>query len=176
MKRPAAILSLVGLALVMGVIPRSSALPWDEDMRNQPSVKPQESLVHTNASSVPTKNKETIPTPAGINELVLARLAAGELENPVRATPESLDLGRSLYEVHCQTCHGGLGRGDGLVGLKFVVAPMDLTMDYVQFQPDGQIFFTITHGSIAMPFYRDAIPEDERWHVVNYIKHVLGQK
>jgi hypothetical protein len=49
-------------------------------------------------------------------------------------------------------------------------------MDYVQLQPDGQIFFTISYGSIAMPFYRDSIPEDDRWHVVNYIKHVLGQK
>lgn len=176
MKRPAAILFMAGLAMAMGVVPRSSALPWDEDMRDQPSVKPQESEVRTNASSVPTKNKETIPTPASIGDLVLARLAAGELENPVRARPESLDLGRSLYEVHCQTCHGDQGRGDGPVGLKFAVAPMDLTMDYVQHQPDGQIFFTITHGSIAMPFYRDAIPEDERWHVVNYIKHVLGQK
>ena len=176
MKRRAAFLSLASLFLVLGVIPRSSALPWDEDMRNQPSVKPQESQVRTNTSSVPTKNKETIPTPAGINELVLARLAAGELENPVRVTPESLNLGKSLYEVHCWICHGDQGRGDGPVGLKFVVAPMDLTMDYVQLQPDGQIFFTISHGSIAMPFYRDSIPEDDRWHVVNYIKHVLGQK
>ncbi len=176
MKRRAAFLSLASLVLVLGVIPHSLALPWDEDMRNQPSVKPQESQVRTNTSSVPTKNKETIPTPAGINELVLARLAAGELENPVRVTPESLNLGKSLYEVHCRTCHGDQGRGDGPVGLKFVVAPMDLTMDYVQLQPDGQIFFTISHGSIAMPFYRDSIPEDDRWHVVNYIKHVLGQK
>lgn len=176
MKRPAAILSLAGLALVMGVIPRSSALPWDEDMRDQPSIKPQESQVQTNASSVPTMNKETIPTPANIGELVLARLAAGEFENPVPATPDSLNLGKSLYDVHCQTCHGDEGRGDGPVGLKFAVAPMDLTMDYVQFQPDGQIFFTISHGSIAMPFYRDSIPEDDRWHVVNYIKQVLGQK
>ncbi|MCZ6717046.1 MAG: c-type cytochrome [Gammaproteobacteria bacterium] len=176
MKRSEAVLSLLGLALVMGVIPRSSALPWDEDMRNQPSIKPQESLVETNASSVPTKNKETIPTPKDIGELVLARLSAGELQNPVRATPESLDLGKSLYEIHCQTCHGGQGRGDGPVGLKFAVAPMDLTMDYVQLQPDGQIFFTISHGSIAMPFYRDSIPEDDRWHVVNYIKHELGKK
>ena len=145
-------------------------------MRDQPSVKPQESQVQTNASSVPTKNKETIPTPANIGELVLARLAAGEFENPVGATPDSLKLGKSLYDVHCQTCHGDQGRGDGPVGLKFAVAPMDLTMDYVQFQPDGQIFFTISHGSIAMPFYRDSIPEDDRWHVVNYIKQVLGQK
>jgi mono/diheme cytochrome c family protein len=176
MKRRAAMLSLASMLLVMGVVPRSSALPWDEDMRNQPSIKPQETEVQTNASSVPTRNKETISVPAGINELVLARLAAGELENPARATPESLNLGRSLYEIHCRTCHGDQGRGDGPVGLKFVVAPMDLTMDYVQLQPDGQIFFTISYGSIAMPFYRDSIPENERWHVVNYIKHVLGQK
>ncbi len=33
------------------------ALPWDKDMRNQPSVKPQESQVNTNKSSVPTQGK-----------------------------------------------------------------------------------------------------------------------
>ena len=58
-------------------------LPWDEDMRNQPSVKPQESQVTTNASSVPQKGNEPISPPVDLFELVQARLKAGELDNPI---------------------------------------------------------------------------------------------
>ena len=53
---------------------------------------------------------------------------------------------------------------------------MDLTLEYVQQQPDGQIWYTISHGSIAMPYYRDSIRDVERWHVVNYVKQVLNPK
>jgi mono/diheme cytochrome c family protein len=150
------------------------ALPWDKDMRNQPSVKPQESEVPSVPDSVPVTGKEAVAPPADMGELVFARLAAGELVNPIQSSPESLARGEAMYEVHCLLCHGDQGRGDGLVGLKFLVAPMDLTMDYVQIQPDGQIYYTISHGSIAMPFYRDSMDEADRWHVVNYVKEVLG--
>ena len=151
------------------------ALPWNKDMRNQPSVKPQESQVPSVPDSVPVRGKEAVRPPADMGELVFARLAAGDIENPVHPSPESINRGKAMYEIHCSTCHGEQGRGDGPVGLKFLVAPMDLTMDYVQLQPDGQIYYTISHGSIAMPFYRDSLDEVDRWHVVNYVKDVLGK-
>lgn len=151
------------------------ALPWDEDMRNQPSVKPQESQVTTNASSVPIEGDEPISSPANLGELVRDRLKAGDLINPVARDGESLKRGKALYEIHCLVCHGVGGLGDGPVGKKYVPDPMNLTLDYVQTQPDGQVFYTISHGSIAMPFYRDSIPPADRWDVVNYIKVVIGQ-
>ncbi|HJN53190.1 MAG: cytochrome c [Pseudomonadales bacterium] len=150
-------------------------LPWDEDMRNQPSVKPQESQVTTNASSVPQKGNEPISPPVDLFELVQARLKAGELDNPIARDSESIIRGKLLYDIHCLVCHGIGGLGDGVVGKKYVPDPMNLTLDYVQAQPDGQIFYTISHGSIAMSFYRDAIPVSGRWDVVNYIKGVFGQ-
>ena len=52
---------------------------------------------------------------------------------------------------------------------------MELNLDYVQLQPDGQLFYTISHGSIAMPFYRQAMPAVDRWHLVNFIKEVFGE-
>ena len=52
---------------------------------------------------------------------------------------------------------------------------MELNLDYVQLQPDGQLFYTISHGSIAMPFYRQAILPEDRWHLVNFIKEVFGE-
>ncbi len=169
---------LAAATLVLtGIAVQAWALPWDKDMRNQASVKPQEAEVEHNATSVPVNGTEEIPPPKDLAELVQVRLQAGAmLSNPARRNPESLNRGKEVYSVHCLLCHGEDGRGDGLVGRKFVPAPMDLTLDYVQLQPDGQIFFTISHGSIAMPYYRNSIQEADRWHVVNYVKNVLGNK
>ncbi len=170
---------LSGLACVFCLlaIPATGVtLPWDKDMQDQPSVKPQESQVSTNRSSVPVGGKDGYPPPKDIIELVRARLEAGRtLVNPIRKSPESLARGRQMYERHCLVCHGEQGRGNGPVGRQFVPQPMELNLDYVQLQPDGQIFYTISHGSIAMPFYRQAIAAEDRWHLVNFIKEAFGE-
>jgi mono/diheme cytochrome c family protein len=167
------------LACVICLLAISGAgltLPWDKDMQDQPSLKPQDSLVFVNRSSVPVGGKDRYPPPEDIIELVQARLEAGRtLVNPEPKSPESIARGRQMYELHCLVCHGEQGRGDGPVGRKFVPQPMELNLDYVQLQPDGQLFYTISHGSIAMPFYRQAILPEDRWHLVNFIKDVFGE-
>ena len=104
---------------------------------------------------------------AGIVALAALMLAA----TPAR--PQDAPRGRLLYETHCLPCHGGEGHGDGPVGQKYVPQPMNLATDYVQQQPDGQLWYTITWGGVVMPFYHDAIVPADRWHVVNYLKHGL---
>ena len=151
-------------------------LPWDKDMQDQPSLKPQESLVFVNGTSVPVGGSDRFAPPQDIIELVRARLEAGRiLVNPITLSPESVARGREMYARHCLVCHGDQGRGNGPVGVKFVPQPMELNLDYVQLQPDGQVFYTISHGSIAMPFYRQAILPEDRWHLVNFIKEVFGK-
>ena len=152
------------------------SLPWDKDMRDQPSPKPQDSEVSMESSSVPIGGKDKFGPPKDVIELVRARLEAGRtLVNPVTKSPESLARGQEMYELHCLVCHGEQGRGNGPVGQKFVPQPMELNFDYVQLQPDGQIYYTISHGSIAMPAYRQAITPQDRWHLVNFIKEVFGE-
>lgn len=151
------------------------SLPWDRDMQNQPSVKAQESVVETSSESVPIGDQELFSVPNGLIELVRARLVAGEvLVNPIANSAESLERGRQLYEVHCLVCHGAEGQGNGPVGQKFVPQPMNLRVDYVQLQPDGQLYYTISHGSIVMPYYRQAIIAEDRWNLINYIKQVMS--
>ena len=164
------------LTLSIGFSQSAIAFEWDEDMRDQPSIKAQESQVTTNPSSIPQSDKEPVLPPEDMSELVQARLIAGQLENPIPKSGESLNRGKVAYDLHCSTCHGEQGHGDGKVGKKYVPDPMNLTIDYVQIQPDGQLFYTISHGSIAMPYYRDVIHVSDRWHIVNYIKSVLGKK
>jgi mono/diheme cytochrome c family protein len=151
-------------------------LPWDKDMVDQPSMKPQDSQIVDVASSTPVGGRDRFSPPRDVIELVRARLEAGRtLVNPIAKSPESLTRGREMYDRHCIVCHGEQGRGNGPVGQKFVPQPMELNLDYVQLQPDGQLFYTISHGSLAMPFYRQAIVAEDRWHLVNFIKEVFGE-
>lgn len=170
-------INFIMITTIVLLIPTSAwNLPWDKDMRNQPSVKPQEAQVIPPESSIPVNGTEPFTPPKDMTELVHDRLEAGKIPNPVPVTGKSINHGKQLYDLHCSVCHGEQGYGDGPVGKKYVPDPMNLTIDYVQTQPDGQLFYTISHGSIAMPYYRDSIRPDDRWHVINYIKAVLGKK
>ena len=167
---------MAGMACLLAIPGTAVTLPWDTDMQDQPSIKAQEAVVPDNRSSMPVGGRDGYPPPEDIIELVRARLDAGRtLVNPIPKSPESLSRGREMYDTHCIVCHGPEGRGNGPVGRKFVPQPMELNFDYVQVQPDGQIFYTISHGSLAMPGYREAIAVEDRWHLVNFIKEVFGE-
>ena len=84
--------------------------------------------------------------------------------------------GAPVYAVNCLVCHGVDGRGDGPVGVLLETAPVDMHEAYTQDQADGQLFFTITRGRVTMPFYRDALSQEERWHVINYIRAEFGSE
>ena len=152
------------------------SLPWSQDMVDQVSVKPQESPVPILKNSISITYEELIAAPTTPIELLNARLTSSRLKNPVAATEDSIQQGQWFYQINCQICHGDQGKGDGPVGKKMLPRPLDLSLDYVQLQADGQIFLTITHGSVIMPFYRDALSPEERWHLVNYVKSAFRRQ
>jgi len=123
---------------------------------------------------VPVVGGETVPAPTTEEGMFDAKEAAASVPNPVPATPESVARGKYLFEITCMVCHGPEGRGDGPVGQVFEPSPVDLNDAYTQDQADGQIFFTLTRGRGVMPFYRDALSQQERWDVINYLKQELG--
>jgi mono/diheme cytochrome c family protein/rhodanese-related sulfurtransferase len=163
-------------ALLLGHATAGWGFPWDQDMVDQPSAKPQESPAPPPPNSVPISGRETLPAPTTESELFKAKDEAATLRNPVPATAESVARGAYLYEINCVVCHGKQGRGDGPVGRKFDPAPVDLNKEYTQGQADGQLFFTLTRGRVAMPFYRDALSQQERWDVINYLRSAFGSK
>ncbi len=163
--------------LMCGQAATAWALPWDRDMVDQPSAKPQESIAPPEPNAVPVTGGEFLPAPTSEAEIFDAKDAAAVIPNPVFANAESIARGEYFYRINCLVCHGAQGHGDGPVGQKFTdPTPVDLNEDYTQDQADGQIFFTLTRGRVAMPFYRDALSQQERWDVVNYIKNEFGKK
>ncbi len=167
----------IATLLLLGQATLGWAYPWDQDMVDQPSAKPQESPAPAAPDSVPIVGGETLPAPTTKQGMSDAKDAAAAIPNPVAVTAESLARGAYLYEMNCLVCHGKQGRGDGPVGRKFASkSPVDLTEDYTQDQADGQLFFTLTRGREIMPYYRDALSSMERWDVINYVKQEFGNK
>jgi mono/diheme cytochrome c family protein len=154
---------LLILALLPGM---AHAWPWSRDMMNQPSIKPQE-------GKMPAAPKKSIPV-SGLQTKVKNRLYAYKLANPVAADNKSIARGKQFFTIFCVPCHGVEGKGDGPVGKKFPVPPMDLTNNFIQNEAfDNWIFSNITFGGRLMPSYQNDLLPEERWDVVNYIKHGL---
>jgi len=166
--------SIVAVACFAAATP-TWGFEWNKDMVDQPSVKPQESPAPPPPNSMPIAGRETLPTPETEREQFKAKDEAASLRNPVPATAGSVARGAYLYQINCVVCHGQQGHGDGPVGKKFDPSPVDLNKDYTQQQADGQLFFTLTRGRVAMPFYRDALSREERWDVINYVRSEFGK-
>jgi mono/diheme cytochrome c family protein len=85
--------------------------------------------------------------------------------NPVKATEESIAAGEQIFEQRCATCHGADGKGV-LQGMPDLTDhPMMSEMS------EGDVFHKISEGvpGTGMPPWKDALTEEERWHLVNYI-------
>ena len=163
----------IGIVLVACLMPVVAfAWPWSTDMMNQPSIKPQEGKMFPFPQrSVPTM---------GIPTKVKSRDEAKDMANPIKVTEASLKEGRTLFRIYCAACHGLSGKADSPVSNK--IGAVDLTQQYIQDYTDGWIWGTITFGSYVMPAYgvvnaevkgSNDLSVEERWHVVNYVKHAL---
>jgi mono/diheme cytochrome c family protein len=171
------VIRAISVALLVGLPSLGWGYPWDQDMVDQPGAKPQRSPAPAGPGSIPIVGGETVPAPTTDVAMDEAKDAAASIPNPIPASVDSLALGADLYEMNCRVCHGKTGEGDGVVGLKFATkSPVNLREEYTQDQADGQLFFTLTRGRALMPFYRDALSVEERWHVINYVKHEFGNQ
>lgn len=93
------------------------------------------------------------------------------LANPVAADDESIDIGKSLYNKHCKSCHGKEGLGDGSKAEQLDTPSGDFTEDYFTSQSDGSIYYKTVKGRGDMPSFEKKIPDSEDiWHVVNYVR------
>jgi len=168
----------LSLAIAMLLAPTfAQAWPWSQDMANQVSTKPQES-VGSSASGMKIFPRRSVPV-AGTTVRVADMEVARKMDNPVRADENSIAKGRRLFGIYCTPCHGKSGTGDGLVGAKLIMTPWNLTSSNEMHSwnskeyPDGYIWGYVTLGGAVMPSYANDLSATERWHVVNYVRKVL---
>lgn len=86
-----------------------------------------------------------------------------KLKNPVPKTTESIAQGKELYKKFCIVCHGEAGKGGKGPALSVPVL--------IHGNTDGEVFHVITAGvaGTAMKGFRSELPDEMRWHLVNYI-------
>lgn len=100
------------------------------------------------------------------------RPAAGSGNRP-QPSPQSIARGAELFAQNCAQCHGVTGKGDGPLAPSLNPWPVDLTK-HVPFHPDEQLYSWITNGlpGTAMPAFKELLTEEERWHILNYLRNL----
>jgi len=108
---------------------------------------------------------------------------ADKTKNPIAATPESIAKGKELYlertKGNCVFCHGETGAGNEANMPKLRRKPADLTnKERMTAMTDGEVFWKITKGIRGiMPAGENKMKsEEERWHVVNYVRTLAKDK
>ena len=104
-----------------------------------------------------------------------APAGANSYKNPYQGNANATAAGKSLYKQLCAICHGDKGKGDGLAGMALNPRPANFTSKRVQAQSDGAIYWKITEGKPPMASYKEALPEQQRWQLVNYIRQLGGK-
>lgn len=101
---------------------------------------------------------------------------AARRKNPIPADEKSLAAGKAVYAAQCMSCHGPNGKGDGPAAKDLNPKPRNLSDPKIQEQTDGSIFWKITEGKKPMPTFEKLITEDDRWHVINYVRTLKAKE
>jgi mono/diheme cytochrome c family protein len=106
---------------------------------------------------------------------------ADKTKNPTPATEESIAKGKELYlektKGNCVFCHGETGSGNEANLAKLRRKPADLSnKERMTAMTDGELFWKISKGITGiMPAGEKRMTEEERWHVVNYIRTLVKE-
>jgi mono/diheme cytochrome c family protein len=150
------------------------------------------SAQNANSSTTTNKNQNQnesrgIPSGAGAQQDVSKNTwelpeDADKTKNPTTATPESVAKGKELYmertKGNCVFCHGDTGTGNEANLAKLRRKPADLTnKERMTAMTDGEVFWKVSKGIQGiMPAGEKRMSEEERWHVVNYVRTLAKDK
>lgn len=92
-------------------------------------------------------------------------------EIPAPLTMQLVQRGQNRFNIYCTPCHSKTAMGNGTVVQRGMVPPPNLVQDdRVLHMPVGYYFNVISHGVRSMPPYGHAIPIDDRWAIVSYLR------
>ncbi len=162
------------------------ACSWFTDFKEQPSIKPWESVADTIAprgqpvNSVPVTG---LTTPgytfsyAALPNVIDSFSVIPNPKDPAKLSPAELDSsinnGHRYYQQNCAVCHGDAGIGNG-PATKYGVPGINLMTDMTKARADGYIYGMLRNGRGSMPSY-NRIEEPDRWDVVNYVRGLQGR-
>lgn len=91
--------------------------------------------------------------------------------DPLPATPQHIEAGRTLYQANCAVCHGPRGLGDGPAAFTLTPRPANLQV-HMPLHAEGEIFHWISNGvpGTAMPVWKDKLDDTQRWQIIRYLE------
>ncbi len=94
------------------------------------------------------------------------------MKNPTSADDsECMDIGKSLYNKHCKSCHGSEGIGDGKKAGEIDTPMPDLTTDEYKDQAAGVKYYQSFIGRKDMPNFEKKIASvEDRWCIINFME------
>ncbi|MEY2987089.1 MAG: hypothetical protein RJB13_610 [Pseudomonadota bacterium] len=93
--------------------------------------------------------------------------------NPLPISLGFVERGQERYDIYCAVCHGKTGVGNGIVIKRNagMLQPPSFHDERIVQMPEGQIYDAIINGVRGnMPSYAYAIPVEDRWAIVAYIR------
>jgi mono/diheme cytochrome c family protein len=174
-------LALAGVLSVTSCAGSTSREPQIQifnDMRQQPKFQPQSPAAFAPFADGRSERRPiagTIPRGQfeGADEVFYTGVSNGNYitTNPLKITPEVLELGQMRFNTYCQPCHGRLANGKGIVGVRAATwIASSLIDDRVTAFVDGDFFDVISHGRRSMPAYRYQITASDRWAIIAYVR------
>ena len=82
--------------------------------------------------------------------------------------------GAAVYQIYCQPCHGGAGKGDGPVAMRGFPPPPSLLADHAVHLSDDQMFDIVSRGQKNMPSYAVQVPPQDRRAAISYVRSLQG--
>jgi mono/diheme cytochrome c family protein len=133
-----------------------------------------------------TSTPSTVTAPAPSAGQNVSNPPPATLRNAVVSTPESIAVGKRLYDVNCAACHGNAAQGAVKAGITLSILeeqqgkqPPDLTDDqWDHGSSDGEIFAVIKRGlpPSMMAGFDGRVPDDDIWNIVNYVRSLGAKK
>ncbi|MGZ4812754.1 MAG: c-type cytochrome [Terriglobales bacterium] len=96
-------------------------------------------------------------------------------KNPLAATPENVNRGRTVFSFYCAACHGLDGQATGVPFAAAMSPPVpDLNSPAMQAYTDGQLKWVITNGlrPSGMPAAKGILRDEEMWAIVTFLRHL----
>jgi mono/diheme cytochrome c family protein len=106
---------------------------------------------------------------------VLAGTGVALILAPLPPSPRGPEPGRSVYQVHCATCHGVAGRGDSWRARLLFLRPGDLASPAMAPLSDRYLTEVVRHGGSSfgkpgMPSFGFVLSDAEIEAVIQYVR------
>lgn len=169
-----AVLALTGLLIAAPTVSRAEDVPPDANGVPKEIPKQEEPAVGWSLHNIdPEQQQRMLRFSTFVNGGIPHEYSTAE--NTVGYTVRAIAEGGTLYQSHCQKCHGVMGLGNG--DLAYSLKPSPALLAYMVQQPvavDQYLLWSIAEGGkqfgTAMPGFKNQLSQEQIFQIVAYLR------